>query len=181
MSNTVAILALLDDLKPQGQCDDCLSVELDIQPRQTVNQICRTLAAAKKIERIKSQCVRCGSKVKITSIFTTMPAAAATGQKSSSTVLDIEKARTEIVHICRALWKKTNSGEPPRGLAALINGLKNDAILPSHEANMMLTVCGLRNVHVYEGLELQAREMAVAVNARAIIMDWSGKQAGEKR
>jgi len=85
------------------------------------------------------------------------------------------------VRICRALWQETKPGEPPRSLAALINGLKGHAILPSHQANIMLTVCDLRNVHVYEGLELQTREMAVAVNATAIITDWWARQSGEKR
>ena len=35
VTQPVAILELLDDLKPKGECDDCLSNDLDIKPSLT--------------------------------------------------------------------------------------------------------------------------------------------------
>ena len=189
MSQSEEILALLDDLKPKALCDDCLSEELDIQPRQTVNVICRSLNAGGVIARIKTECDRCG-KAKITNGFVgtparKTPAIGVTARDDTPTVsindssnLDIEKARTEIVRICRTLWKRSKEGDPPRGLATLINLLRNESVLPNHEANMMLTLCNLRNVHVYEGLKLQARELSIAIHAQAIVNEWWAKQRG---
>lgn len=184
MSNNIRVLEFLDDLKPQRQCDDCLSTELDILPRQTVNQICRALEEAGRIARLKSRCDRCG-KVKIANFYRTPTASVLNStvdavtvrstvsrRKTNDFVLDIEKARTEVVRICRMLWNQNKSADPPRGLARLIIELRNDGILPVHVANMMQTVSGLRNVHVYEGIELHSEEMAVAVNARAIFIKW---------
>jgi hypothetical protein len=53
-------LALLEDISPEGQCDDCLSVSLAITPRQTINQIYNVLFDAGKIERSEGCCARCG-------------------------------------------------------------------------------------------------------------------------
>lgn len=190
MSRATEILEFLDDVRPQGRCDDCLSSELDIRPRQTVNQVCRMLVEEKKIERTKSEYGRCGNE-KITNIYGSMQGSAdavalpkftkpvSEGKtEPADSMLDIEKARTEIVRICRTLWLTSSSEEPPRSLSAMINQLKNNTILPGHEANMMLTVCGLRNVYVYEGKMLKGRELAIAENAFAIIRDWWEERVG---
>ena len=85
---------------------------------------------------------------------------------------DIERIRTRIVWICREIWRRHHPDEPPRGIAALINQLRNEGLVPAHQANMMLTVCGLRNVQVYERIPLGSRERMIASNAWAIISDW---------
>lgn len=51
-----------------GYCDDCIAKLCNIQPRQTVNQICRRAYEAGKIIRGYSQCSYCGNK-KITNSF----------------------------------------------------------------------------------------------------------------
>jgi len=48
--------------KDNGYCDDCLSYELNIRPRQQINQICRMLEYDKKIQRIKSYCHKCNKQ-----------------------------------------------------------------------------------------------------------------------
>jgi len=40
-------------------CDDCLSVVLNIKPRQQVNQICNNLKKEGAIKRKVSQCCHC--------------------------------------------------------------------------------------------------------------------------
>jgi hypothetical protein len=37
---------------------------------------------------------------------------------------------------------------------------------------MMLTLCNLRNVYVYENMELGFREIDIAINALSIIKEW---------
>lgn len=177
MTDSILVLELLDDIKPRGRCDDCLSEELDIRPRQTINQICRTLYAAQSIARVRAECARCG-KVKITNSRSDFPAvrlpvSGATSPRSvGSHSLDIEKVRTEIVQICRELWRETQSAPASHSISITINTLKNSGTLPSHQANLMLTLCNLRNVHVYEGLQLGLREMTIADNARELVVEW---------
>jgi hypothetical protein len=86
--------------------------------------------------------------------------------------MDIEKVRTEIVRICIQLWQQTQSEPRPRSVSLMINMLRNAGVLPAHQANMMLTLCNLRNVHTYEGLELGAPETAIAISGRKIVLDW---------
>jgi len=42
---------------------------------------------------------------------------------------------------------------------------------------MMQTICGLRNLYVYENMELGQREMTIARNAWDIILEWWNKKA----
>jgi hypothetical protein len=192
MSHKDEILELLDDIKPKALCDDCLSTELNIHPRQSVNIACRSLNASKTVTRIKTECDRCGA-VKITNGFVSKappkvvarrlaePMPSTQPHLNANLLMDIERARTAVVRVCRTLWQEKKIGEPPRSLAMLINQLRNEGILPNHEANMMLTLCNLRNVHVYEGLELQARELSIAVHANAIVSEWWATRSGGAR
>ena len=68
MSHKDAILELLEDIRPKVLCDDCLSVELNIRPRQSVNITCRSLNVGMSISRIKTECDQCGA-VKISNGF----------------------------------------------------------------------------------------------------------------
>ena len=68
MSHKDAILELLEDITPKALCDDCLSVKLNIHPRQSVNLTCRSLSDATAISRIKTECDQCGV-VKISNGF----------------------------------------------------------------------------------------------------------------
>jgi hypothetical protein len=157
---------------------------LEIVPRQTINIVCRPLADAGAIARIRKDCDRC-QKTKLINTFGGLAnqkpvqesqSRVTTPSKSPAPrveeVFDIEKARTEIVRICRALWEKSIDAERPRGHAAIIIELRNQEIIPAHIANMMLTVSGIRNSHVYELLEIRERELAIATNAQSIIRDW---------
>ncbi len=76
-----------------------------------------------------------------------------------TTAINIEQVRTQVVRICRQIWSKQKSESPPHSISAVINTLRNENLLPSHQANMMLTLCNLRNAYVYEGIEMGHREM----------------------
>jgi len=55
MNNAERIIQYLSD-NTTGACDDCLSVQLKIKPRQQVNRICRKLQREGKITRGKERC-----------------------------------------------------------------------------------------------------------------------------
>ena len=63
MSNRDVILACLRK-NDGGYCDDCLSTETNILPRQQVNQICHELERQGAITR-KKGCCGCSDRQKI--------------------------------------------------------------------------------------------------------------------
>ena len=67
-TNKQKILNFLSANKDNGYCDECLENELDIHPRQQINQICRILKNEGKVDRIKSKCQNC-KKEKILVIY----------------------------------------------------------------------------------------------------------------
>jgi len=179
MSAKVEILELLEAVHPEGRCDDCLSTELNIKPRQSVNIVCRPLHAAGKITRMKDACSLCG-KVKLVNTLTTAGvirqveprSAEPRRQVGRAPEIDIERARTDIVRMCRAIWQRSQSGEAPRSISAVILQLRTVGALPQHHANLMLTLCNLRNVHVYEDFRLGPHENAIAFHASAALSEW---------
>lgn len=194
MTHADVIVELLDDAFPGAYCDDCLSRELGIEPRQQVNQIAHKLATKHKIIRQRGHCASCTKIKTINALIrpdTTvplarelMPALENRGDDSESVRasavqdFDIEHARTEVVRICHAVWKKHRDDSPPHSISVVINALKYDDVLPPHQANMMLTLCNLRNVHVYDNMQLGPREITIARDAFAIIQEWWGAAKG---
>jgi hypothetical protein len=101
-------------------------------------------------------------------------------EAESPPFLNIEHIRTEIVRMCRHLWHKHKWHDPaPYSISVIINTLRQDNAIPRHQANMMLTICGLRNLIVYENLNPGPYEMAVARGAWGIIVDWWNKTYAE--
>jgi hypothetical protein len=186
MTAKLEILELLESIRPDGRCDDCLSAELDIKPRQTVNMICRPLHAAGKIARDRATCSACG-KFKLVNALRSAAEPRPVDAKKPAPVrpapvaaADVERSRTDLVRICRAIWQRTQKGEAPRSISAVINQLRASGALPQHQASLMLTLCNLRNVHVYENFALGPHENAIAVHAAAAIAEWWASQNKEK-
>jgi len=187
MSNSDLVLELLDDIQPIGYCDDCLSRELGIQPRQQVNQICHRLEDAGKIIRQKAVCASCQKRKVINTMNITPDSDGISTPKvvressvayratPTAKEIDIEHTRTQIVQICRQVWAKRKPETPPHSISVLINTLKGDNLLPSHQANMMLTLCNLRNVYVYGDVAMGRREVDIAINALGIVEEWWSK------
>jgi hypothetical protein len=65
MSNSDIVLEYLEESYSNRYCDDCLSIQLDIKPRQQINQICTRLNAENKVVREKGQCSLCGKTKKV--------------------------------------------------------------------------------------------------------------------
>lgn len=166
MDNSDIILEYLEENRPSEYCDDCISDQLGIKPRQQVNQICNRLLSQSMIKRSKGLCALCHGR-KLVNAFNQLLTAPSDSQ------IDIEKLRTQIVHMCHELWKREKAkGVPKRGIAALINALQDENLLPRHQANMMHTLRCLRNVYVYEQIEMGPNEKSVAEGAWAIISEW---------
>jgi hypothetical protein len=89
---------------------------------------------------------------------------------------DVESVRTDIVRICRALWLRSQQEEQPRSISVVITQLRSSGTVPQHQANLMLTLCNLRNVHVYEELPLGVHEKAILTHAAAALAEWWAKQ-----
>ena len=86
--------------------------------------------------------------------------------------VDVERMRTEIVHRCQELWGRARKETPPESVSAFITTLREDKVIPRHQANMMLTICNLRNVYVWDRVPFGDREKAVASAAWEIIDEW---------
>lgn len=75
MSNSDLIMESLDEIYPHAYCDDCLATELNIRPRQQINQLGNKLSIDGKIIRQKGICSLC-KKQKITNSITRNPSPA---------------------------------------------------------------------------------------------------------
>ncbi len=184
MSNSDIILEFLEENHPGEYCDDCISSQLEIKPRQQVNQIGNRLMRQGAIRREKGLCVECHKHKTINAFNTPVlgtsraglvkePAVSYKVQDSlSDSLIDVEKIRTKIVHMCHELWKNEKGVDVPRSISRVINILKDENLLPRHQANMMLTLCNLRNVYVYERLEMGHSERIIATGAWDIVSQW---------
>lgn len=207
MTNIDLILETLERFMFSSSCDDCLFEQLGIIPRQQVNAICNRLNSQGLIFRKKGLCPHCGRRKLVNSLFKTVEplslkktisvnesesesAAASVIEAPSITeyrleisespsFLDIEHIRTRIVRMCHHLWYNHRKAPAPYSISKIINTLREDNTIPSHQANMMLTICGLRNAFVYESLSFGPNEMAVARGAWEIILDWWNKTSAK--
>lgn len=194
MSNSEMILELLGEIYPARYCDDCLSAELDIHHRQQVNQICRKLESKGNLVRQHGLCEKCQKEKKTNTLNKNIQIMPSRRQlevrestvnyypiRSSEDLAQIEGLRSGIVRICRQIWLKNKSEEAPRSISKMINILREDGFIPSLQASMMLTICSLRNVCLYEDVKMSPKEMAIASNAWEIISEWCQKEAaGDK-
>lgn len=178
MTAKLEILELLENIRPDGRCDDCLSQELDIKPRQSVNIVCRSLNDEGRISRLRAACSLCG-KVKLVNTLASptqfQRVEERVGRRETEarpSDFDLEHARTDIVRICRSIWQRTQSAEMPRSISVVINQLRAAGALSHLHASLMLTLCSLRNAHVYEGASLGTHEMAVASHTAAALTEW---------
>lgn len=175
MGNRELILDFLGEVSPGKICDDCLSEELDIYPRQQVNQICHRLADEKNVNRDQGVCSSC-HKSKIVNFK-----GGATNMIKESVLnkryvpdfkVNLYEVRKKIMAVCKDLWIINFNNTPPSTLPALVNPLKHNEIIPPHQANMMLTLNGLRNSFDHDGLVLGEEEILIANNAWKIVDKW---------
>lgn len=175
MSNRELILDYLGEVFPGKICDDCLSEELDIYPRQQVNQICRRFVDEGNIGRNQEICSSCHKSKLVNSIVVKPSLSKDTFTKtrvSPRLEVNLYEVRRKILSACQNLWKTKFNQTPSASLPAMVNELKQYEIIPPHQANMMLTLNGLRNSFEHDGLELGEEEVLIANNAWKIVDRW---------
>ena len=184
MSNAETILEFLER-SPKGACDDCISRETRVEPRQQVYQICQRMEQRRTIMRRKGRCPLCGH-TKTVSVITagaSEPEAVESRRAPQSPVevstrcqseaVSIEALRNHLDRFCKILVEKHKFPNGKNGLAALISALSDRGIVPLHQANMMHTIRGLRNAYVHDHIAMDAREAAIAQAAWDIIREWA--------
>ena len=95
---------------------------------------------------------------------------------SASADLTIEEAWRHVDRFCRALWLEHMKGEPPQSLAQAITCLRDEELIPAHEAGMMHTIRALRNHVVHENLDFGEHEITIARAAWEIVRAWAKRQ-----
>jgi len=187
MTNTDIILEALEELSPASYCDDCLSRHAAIFPRAQVNIICRKLASQGLVSRSKALCPQCNRRKLVNSLVSLVQHNAPEGAHKISEArspssspyppqspIDIEHLRNEVVRICLQMWPVGSRNPRPRSISKVINILREEGTIPRHQANMMLTICGLRNVYLWDSVPMGSDETEVARAAWSIIAAWSG-------
>ena len=91
----------------------------------------------------------------------------------------IEEAWRYVDRFCRAVWMRHLEDEPPSSLADIITTLRDEELIPAHEANMMHTIRSLRNMVVHENPEFGAQETTIARAAWEIVQAWAEQREGE--
>ncbi len=97
----------------------------------------------------------------------------------SAPALSIEDAWRYVDRFSRALWNKRMDGEQPASLAEVIMILRDEQVLPAHEANMMHTIRSLRNMVVHENVRFGEHENTIARAAWQIIRQWADRKERE--
>ncbi|OQB27224.1 MAG: hypothetical protein BWY10_01517 [Chloroflexi bacterium ADurb.Bin180] len=195
MTNKESILEFLEANAPGGYCDDCLSEQLHIEPRQQVNQLCNGLAHQMRLARAKANCVGCGRN-KTCNTLTAVPGEMlgelkATLYRRTSDALEVEtpvsmEMRLEqdpskaivanwqrVLWFCRSLWEEKHGSECTLGLADLIDELGDMGVLRRHEAIMMHTIRLLRNECLYDGFAVRPLDARVSCAALKVIASWA--------
>ncbi len=175
-----------------GCCDDCLARKTGIRPRHRVAQICRSLAKAGVLVRKKRKCslgdhtktvnvavVKRASKGRLGPTGATRPPTRRTHTRPTVAALGIEEIWRYVDRFCRAFWMKHMEGDPPSSLAEIITTLRDEELLPGHEANMMHTIRSLRNMLVHENVAFGAHETTIARAAWQIIAEWAEQRERE--
>ncbi len=173
MKESDLVVELLKTIPTRRCCDACLARRTGIRPSQKVNQVCRRLVDQGKLVREKGKCPL-GKHTRMLNTLTTRRSTRTTKAAGSagSAGLGIEDAWRYVDRFCRALWNTHLDTGSPASLAEAITALRDEQIIPAHEANMMHTIRSLRNMLVHEDVDFGDHETAIARAAWEIIRAW---------
>ncbi len=170
MNESDLVVELLKTIPTRRCCDACLSRRTGIRPSRQVNQVCRRLVDLGKLVREKGKCPL-GSHTRVLNTLTARRSTRTT-TPAGSAGLGIEEAWRYVDRFCRALWNTHLDTGSPASLAEAITALRDEQIIPAHEANMMHTIRSLRNMVVHEDVDFGDHENAIARAAWEIIRAW---------
>lgn len=179
MTESDLVVRFLESIPDRRCCDDCLVKKTRIRPRSQVSRICRELADSGRIVRKRGKCPLGDHTKMLNTVAAATTKASKRGVKAPAPApsdLGIEDAWRYVDRFCRAMWNKHVGDESPSSLAEAITALRDEELVPAHEANMMHTIRSLRNMVVHEDVDFGEHENAIARAAWAIIRAW-----GERR
>jgi len=177
------ILEVLENT-PEGICDDCLSEQSQVYPRQQVNAICRNLCDTGKIKREKVTCPLC-HKLKTSNFLITKETAASfigveravrEGAVAYGAAERLDSMRREIIRI----FNEVDSVRIPRvgdreTFSERLSRLQNEGKIPSTVSGVIRLLNTFRNLAVYESCVLGSDELAFLEDAWKLVKGWWGK------
>ena len=93
--------------------------------------------------------------------------------KASARELSIEETWRHVDRLCRAMWLAQFDEPVPSSLAEIISKLRDEQVVPAHEANMMHTIRAFRNLVVHEDAAFGKHETVIARAAWEIVATWA--------
>ena len=96
-----------------------------------------------------------------------------TVKKAPSKQLSIEEIWRRVDRLCRAIWSASYEDPAPSSLAEIIGTLRDEKVLPHHQANMMHTIRAFRNAIVHEDAKFGRHETVIARSAFEIVSAWA--------
>jgi hypothetical protein len=177
MTESDLVVQCLEAIPDRRCCDDCLVKKTRIRPRSQLSRLCRELAEKGELTRKRGKCPL-GDHTKMLNTLAAQPARAArrTVKSAPADTLGIEDAWRYIDRFCRAIWVKHLGNDTPSSLAEAITALRDEELVPPHEANMMHTIRSLRNMVVHEDVNFGEHENAIARAAWEIIRAWAERR-----
>ena len=146
MSNSNIILKYLEDNRPSKYCDDCISDQVGIKHRASVNQICNRLSRQGTIRRDKGLCALCHRQKFVNAFDQSLPGTSGESSEMGRVLLldavrqletslgdDERLARPQAVSQFNALLEVTKSHYPHRADIQAISAYSNINALDSVE------------------------------------------------
>jgi hypothetical protein len=179
MTESDLVVQFLETISDRRCCDDCLVKKTQIRPRSQLSRLCRELADQGRLTRKRGKCPL-GNHTKMLNTLAASPARATATKRSGKPIapstLGIEDAWRYVDRFCRAIWVKHLGDDTPSSLAEAITALRDEELVPAHEANMMHTIRSLRNMVVHEDVNFGEHENAIAQAAWEIIRAWAERR-----
>jgi len=183
LSSKERIFEVLENM-PEGICDDCLSKQSQVYPRQQVNSICRNLSDIGKAKRERAICPLC-CKLK-TSNFLLAEVTTPSSTGSSKALREpasaygasemLDSIRREIIRIFNEVdpIRRAQIGTRET-FSERLSRLQNEGKVPNTICTVIRLLNSFRNLTVYEGCVLGSDELGFLEEAWKLVRGWWNK------
>lgn len=185
------ILETLEN-SPDGLCDDCLSLQANVLPRQQVNTIARILFSAGTIKRERGKCPGCEKTKYLNALTPLFPMSAL--EDASETIettpepIDpaekLDSMRRGIIGFLNKLDPTRSNDAESRGretVSEKIHRLFEANIIPPNIHILIRTLNAFRNLSVYDGYVVSPKEIKIINETWAVVVDWARTVRNENR
>jgi len=176
LSSKERILEVLEKVS-NGICDDCLSRESQVFPRQQVNSICRELSNAGKIERRKALCSICYKSKLLNSLVIKEGKSIleeGSEHKLSGRIEEwLDSVRREIIKIFNKIDSKRRvSPNKKETFSERLFRLQKENKVPATISAEIRLINTFRNAVVYEDYRVKPREFSLLKAAWELVKSW---------